>query len=92
MYHLGAGSTIQYRGPFLLIDDVVVFTGTPLLPALAAEQVSEKVAPVAHAGVRVDRKTVLVKLLESRHPLALGALACALGILGAAVALLAGTF
>jgi len=75
-----------------LIDDVVVFTGTPMLPALAAGQVDKKIDPVAHAGIRVDRKTVLVKLLESRHPLALGALACALGALAGAVALVAGAF
>ncbi|WP_165954242.1 hypothetical protein [Seongchinamella unica] len=70
LYQLASGARIQYRGPFLLIDDVVIFTGTPLLPAMDGKSINQEVAPLARAGVRVDRKTVLVKLLESRHPVA----------------------
>ncbi|RLQ22669.1 hypothetical protein DWB85_06715 [Seongchinamella sediminis] len=72
LYHLASGARIQYRGPFLLVDDVVVFTGTPLLPALDAQAINREIAPLAQAGVRVDRKTLLVKLLQSHHPLARG--------------------
>jgi hypothetical protein len=73
MYHLGGGSRIQYRGRFLMIDDVTVFTGTRLLPVFAAAQLLERVMPLAWEGVRVDRRIVMVKLLQGRHPLALGA-------------------
>ena len=73
MYHLGSGGRIQCRGPFLMIDDVTVFTGTRFLPAFAAAAIGQQVAPLAAEGVRVDRKIVTVKLLQSRHPLALGA-------------------
>ena len=87
MYHLGGGSRLQYRGPFLLIDDVVVFTGTRLLPAFSRPQILERVAPLANEGIRVDRKTIFVKLLQCRHPLARGAVAV-LATSGCAVALL----
>lgn len=87
MYHLGSGGCIHYRGPFLMIDDVIVFTGTALLPAFATDQLAQGVMPLAKHGIKVDRKIVTTRLLQGRHPLALGALAilaCAIG----AVALL----
>ncbi|MEZ5571341.1 MAG: MAP7 domain-containing protein [Halioglobus sp.] len=84
MYHLAGGSRIQHSGPFLCIDDVVVFTGTPLLPAFSPAQIQKQIRPLALEGIKVDRNTVLVKLIQSRHPLAAGALA----ILGMAVAAL----
>jgi len=77
MYHLGAGPRIAYRGPFLLLDDVVVFTGSRSLPAFAARQLHGGVTPLAEAGIKVDRNTLLVKLLQCRHPIAQGAVATA---------------
>jgi hypothetical protein len=74
MYHLGAGSRIQHRGPFLSIDDVMVFCGSALLPAFAPAQVRERLTALRAAGVGVDRKTIAVKLLQSRHALAKGIL------------------
>jgi hypothetical protein len=88
VYHLGGGSRVQHRGPFLLIDDVITFTGTRLLPAFAPEQVEALVDPLRQAGVRVDRSTVAVKLLQSRHALALGALVTLLSTAVAAALLL----
>ncbi len=70
LYHVASGARIQYRGPFVLVDDVIVFTGTALLPALDRAAVRDEVLPRSQAGVRVDRKTVLIKLLESQHPIA----------------------
>jgi hypothetical protein len=87
VYHLGGGSRIHHRGAFLLIDDVVVFTGSGLLPAFDPGQVRERVAPLAAAGVRVDRATVAVKLLQGRHPIATGTLAM-LACTAAAITLL----
>jgi hypothetical protein len=87
MYHFGAGGHIHYRGPFLMIDDVTVFTGSPLLPAFSPAAIRERVVPIAAEGVKVDRKIVTVKLLQARHPLALGA-AVILATLAGAVTLL----
>ena len=72
-----------------MVDDVVVFTGSWLLPAFSPEQVASEVEPLASAGIRVDRKTVFIKLLQGRHPLALGAIATVTGVLlaGALLAL-----
>jgi hypothetical protein len=84
MYHIAGGSRIQHCGPFLCIDDVLVFVGTQGLPAFSPVQVQQQVKPLALGGVKVDRRTVLVKLIQSRHPLAVGASA----ILGAAAAAL----
>ncbi|MGB1141473.1 MAG: hypothetical protein ACPG1A_11280, partial [Halioglobus sp.] len=87
MYQLGEGPRIQHRGGFLVIDDVIVHTGNRLLPAFSPRSFM-KVAPQAIAGaVKVDSNTILVKLLEARHPLAQGGLAiavtaaCALSLL-----------
>ena len=88
MYHLGEGPRIQYRGPFLLIDDVVVFSGSKNLPTFSSKQVRSGVTPLARAGIKVDRTTVLIKLLQGQHPLAQGVLAC-LATLTIALALLA---
>jgi len=86
MYHMGSGARIHWRGPFLMIDDVIVFSGTPQLPAFSPAELAQRVAPLATQGVRVDRKIVTVKLLQGRHPLALGALAIG-ATLAAALAL-----
>jgi hypothetical protein len=72
MYHFDGGGRIHHHGPFLMIDDVTVFTGAPLLPAFSPAAISEWVTPVAAGGVKVDRKIVTVKLLQARHPLAIG--------------------
>jgi hypothetical protein len=70
-----------------MIDDVLVFAGNRLLPAFDQAQVASKVNPLVQAGVRVDRKTVLVKLLQSSHPFARGAIAILVALLAAAVLL-----
>tara|TARA_R110001592_G_scaffold363323_1_gene684064 strand:- start:173336 stop:176038 length:2703 start_codon:yes stop_codon:yes gene_type:complete len=87
MYHFGGGGRIQHRGPFLMIDDVTVFTGTRLLPAFSPAAIREQVTPAVVGGVRVDRKIVTVKLFQARHPIALGA-AVILATSASAVALL----
>jgi hypothetical protein len=92
MYHAASGHRIQHRGPFLLIDDVVVFVGSNALPALSMEQFAATVAPVVNKGTRVDRKTVLVKLLDSGHPLARGVTIIGGAFLSAFIILVAGQF
>ncbi len=71
-----------------MIDDVVTFTGTRLLPAFIPEQIEALVSPLRQAGVRVDRSTVAIKLLQGRHALALGALVTLLTTAVAAALLL----
>jgi len=75
MYHFAGGARVQYRGPFLMIDDVVVFCGSSVLPVFPYPQIQKWVSPLAQGGVKVDRNTVLVKLLQCRHPLIQGVLA-----------------
>ena len=87
MYHLGRDARLQYRGPFLLIDDVVVFQGNALVPAFKPEQLKQQVTPVALGGIRVDRKTVLIKLLQGKHPLTQSAGIALAGSLLAAIML-----
>ncbi len=76
MYHMGGGPRIHYRDNFLIMDDIVVFMGTRRLPAFSLAELDEYVIPRALAGIKVDRKTVLIKLIRSAHPLAKGILAC----------------
>ncbi|MFT4517981.1 MAG: hypothetical protein ACI9JM_000358 [Halioglobus sp.] len=83
IYHFGEGSGITYRGRFVLVDDVVVFTGNRLLPAFAADQVQQLITPLATGGIKVDRNTLLVKLLEARHPLALGSVSVLASVVAA---------
>jgi hypothetical protein len=87
MYHIASGSGVQYRGPFMLIDDVVVFSGNRFLPAFSLDHVQKLVRPLAASGIKVDRKTVLVKLLQAQHPIAQGTLAIIVAVVVAALLL-----
>jgi hypothetical protein len=73
----------------VLVDDVVIFSGNNWLPGLDAQQIRQQLNPRVTAGIRVDRKTVAVKLLQNRHPLALGAIAMLACSLVAVILLLA---
>jgi hypothetical protein len=50
----------------------------------ASEPLQEKFAPVVHTGIKIDRTTLQVRLIQSRHPMLLGisglvlAITCAL--------------
>ncbi|MCB1687307.1 MAG: hypothetical protein KDI33_02420 [Halioglobus sp.] len=92
-YHLAGGPRLHYRGPFLSIDDIVVFSGSRLLPAFCPGPLQKLVRPPALGGIKVDHRTIAIKLLESRHPLALGAIAMvATAAAGALLLLLQGIF
>ncbi len=84
MYHMGSGARLYYRSNFLLLDDIVVFIGTRKLPIFSTSQLASDVVPLALAGIKIDRKTVLTKLIQSSHPIATGLYACA-GALGSAI-------
>ncbi len=72
-YHMGSGARVRYRDWFVMIDDVLVFAGPGWAPAFSTEQLRQDIAPLAQRGVRVDRRSILVRLVEGRHPLAMGA-------------------
>jgi len=88
MYHLGGGERIRYRGRFLMIDDVVVFTGTSVLPAFDPARLQAQLAPLRETGARADWRVLLVRLLQSGHPVVFAA-AASLASLGAALAVFA---
>jgi hypothetical protein len=71
-YRVGAGPSIQYFDNYIMIDDVIVSLGNPLLRAFADEPLQETFKPVVSRGIRVDRATVQVKMIQNRHPLAAG--------------------
>lgn len=87
-YHLGRGDRVEYHTPFVLIDDVVVFTGTRWLPWFDDDQLRREVVPVARAGVRINRASLLVRLLQNLHPLAGAALIALTSTVLAALVLL----
>ncbi len=74
LYHLGTGSAIHYRGNFIMIADVVVYAGSYLWPSFDTNVVRQAVVPLAAGGIRIDRKTLWVKLAERWHPLLQGSL------------------
>ncbi|MFT4613754.1 MAG: hypothetical protein ACI9NT_000895, partial [Bacteroidia bacterium] len=88
MYHLGSGANILFRGGFLFMDDVTLFMGNKLLPAFSSAQLNAQVLPLVRTGIRVDRNTLWVRLLQSGHPVAHGSLAILVCSL-AAISLLA---
>ncbi|MBE9537481.1 MAG: hypothetical protein IMF06_00280, partial [Proteobacteria bacterium] len=88
MYHMGSGARVHYRNNFLLLDDIVVFIGTRRLPVFSTTQLTKNVVPMALAGVKVDRKTVVTKLIQSSHALAKGLFACVAGMVVAIMCLL----
>jgi hypothetical protein len=83
VYHMGEGAKIRYRNQFLMIDDVVVYTGATLWPVFNASQMRKHVEPLVTAGVKVDMTTLAIKLLEAWHPIAKAALIIAGCTLGA---------
>ena len=83
-YRVGTGPNIQYFHNYVMIDDVIVYLGNPLLKQFAGGPWQEKFAPVVHTGIKIDRTTLRVRLIQNRHPMLLGifglvlAIACAL--------------
>ena len=72
-YHVAQGARILYRNWFLMIDDVLVFAGPGWLPGFATDQLEHTIVPLSRLGVRVGRGSVLARMVEARHPLAVGA-------------------
>lgn len=73
-YRVGTGPSIQYLRNYVMIDDVIVYLGNPLLSHFASEPLQQKFQPVMQTGIKIDRTTLRVKLIQSRHPMLLGIL------------------
>ena len=56
-----------------MIDDVIVYLGNAVVEQFAHEALEEKFQPLFNTGIKVDRTTLRVKLIQSRHPMWLGA-------------------
>ena len=71
-YRVGSGPKIQYVHNYVMIDDVIVFLGNPLLGPFDTKPLQEKFRPVMATGIKVDRTTLQVKMIQSRHPMLAG--------------------
>jgi hypothetical protein len=72
-YRVGSGPKIQYFKNYVMIDDVIVYLGNPVVAQFAHEALEKKFQPLFNTGIKVDRTTLRVKLIQSRHPMWLGA-------------------
>ncbi|MCZ6829614.1 MAG: hypothetical protein O7F73_08510, partial [Gammaproteobacteria bacterium] len=79
-YRVGSGPKIQYFKNYVMIDDVIVYLGNSVVEQFAHEPLEQKFQPLFSTGIKVDRATLRVKLIHSRHPMLLGVcgLACSL--------------
>lgn len=71
-YRVGSGPEIQYAQSCVMIDDVIVYLGNPLLGTFEAEPLQQKFRPLMATGIKVDSATVQVKMIQSRHPMLAG--------------------
>ncbi len=74
-YHWASGARIHYRSHFLLIDDVVVYLGNRHLPLFDPVPLNE-IVPLINRGIKIQRRAVVVRLLQARHPLIKAAATC----------------
>ena len=71
-YRVGRGPRIQYVHNYVMIDDVIVYLGNPLLPQFADKPLQQEFEPIVTRGIKVDRTTLRLKLINSRHPMLYG--------------------
>ena len=71
-YRVGIGPEIQYFQNFVMINDVVVYLGNRLLARFCSAGLQERFQPLLRTGIKVDRATLGIRLIQQRHPLALG--------------------
>ena len=81
-YRVGVGPEIQYFQNFVMINDVVVYLGNRLLARFCSAGLQERFQPLFRTGIKVDRATVGIKLIQQRHPLALGGAAVLAAVAG----------
>ena len=84
-YRVGTGPSIQYFDNYLIIDDVIVCLGNKLFRAFADKPLQENFKPVVSRGIKVDRATVQVKMIQNRHPMIAGLFGMVLATICAAL-------
>ncbi len=87
-YRVGRGPRIQYVNNYVMIEDVIVYLGNPLLPQFAHEPLQQEFEPIVTRGIKVDRTTLRLKLINSRHPMFYGSAGLAFSLAAALIILL----
>ncbi len=87
-YRVGRGPRIQYVNNYVMIDDVIVYLGNALLPQFSHEPLQQDFEPVVTRGIKVDRTTLRLKLINSRHPMFYGGAGLAFSLAAALLILL----
>ncbi len=87
-YRVGRGPRIQYVNNYVMIEDVIVYLGNPLLPQFAHEALQQEFEPIVTRGIKVDRTTLRLKLINSRHPMFYGSAGLVFSLCAALIILL----
>jgi hypothetical protein len=87
-YRVGQDSKIQYYNNYVMIDDVIIYLGNRVVHQFATTPLQQTFTPLVNRGIKVDRTTLRVKLIQSRHPMWLGSGGLAGALLLAALLLL----
>ena len=82
-YRIGKGPKIQYVNNYVMIDDVIVYLGNRLVQQFDPKPLRHRFAPLVRRGIRVDKTTLRLKLINSRHPMFYGSVGLALAALAA---------
>lgn len=82
-YRIGRGPKIQYVNNYVMIDDVVVYLGNRLVQQFDPKPMKHRFAPIVRRGIRVDRMTLRLKLINSRHPMFYGTVGMLLSAMAA---------
>lgn len=84
-YCVGRDSSVQYLGNYIMIDEVIVYLGNGLIEQFATTPLVERFLPLAQRGIKIDRTTLRLKLIHSRHPVILAAAGLAASLICAAL-------
>lgn len=78
-YRVARTSRLQYFDNHLMIDDVIVSLGNKLQRLFDQSRIDELVLPLVNRGIRTDRITVHMKMIETRHPQVVARFCAAIG-------------
>ena len=90
-YRIGRGPQIQYFNNYVMVDNVIVYLGNRRLARFSQTRLQQRFQPLFQTGIKVDRGIVGLRLIQHRHPLAMGGAGLLLACVGAALVLLLGS-
>ncbi len=67
-YRVARTSRLQHRERHLMIDDVIVCLGNRFQHLFEPSELEEFVQPLMMRGIRTDRLTLQIKMIETGHP------------------------